>query len=93
VLEALAAGAPSVISPAVNNAAEVEGAGAAIIAPAEPRAFAEAILSLLTDPVRAASLRGRARAFAAAHDWSVVGPRWVEAYAGVLAARRSVEAA
>jgi glycosyltransferase involved in cell wall biosynthesis len=68
-VEALAAGVPAVLAPAVNIARDVERYGAGVVADAEPRAFADAIRALFEDdPTRAA----RARAFARRYDADVV---------------------
>ena len=87
VVEALAAGRATVISPAVNVAPDVVAAGAGIVAPAEPEAFAAEIASLLQDDHRREELGARAREFARRYDWSAVAPRWAEMYAQVAAQR------
>lgn len=81
VLEALAAGRPAVVTPAVNNAGELLEAEAALVRQPTPEAFADAIVSLLSDRSAAARLGTRGRAFAARYDWEALAPRWVEAYA------------
>ena len=81
VVEALAAGRPTVISPAVNVAPDVAAAGAGVVAPPEPEAFAAEIASLLHDDARRTELGARAREFARRYDWNAVAPRWVAMYA------------
>ena len=83
VLEALAMGCPAVITPAVNNAADVEAAGAALVVEPEPAPFGGALAELLADPERRAALRGRARAFVEDFDLPKVAPQWAAAYARV----------
>jgi glycosyltransferase involved in cell wall biosynthesis len=83
VLEALAMGCPAVITPAVNNAADVEAAGAALVVEPEPEPFGGALAELLTDPDRRAALRERARAFAENYDLPKVAPQWAATYARV----------
>jgi glycosyltransferase involved in cell wall biosynthesis len=72
VLEALAAGAPSVITPAVNNARDIEAAGAAVLCEPDPEAVADGLLSILSDQSRAAELSRRARSFARRFDWQQI---------------------
>ncbi len=83
VLEALAAGLPVVISPAVNIAAAIEQAGAGVVAPLEPASFAEALRALLCDPGRRAELSVAARTFARRYDWENVAPSLARLYASV----------
>ena len=85
VVEALAAGVPAVVSPAVNVAPDLAAAGAALVAPPEPTAFAEAIGGLLTEGERRAALRERARSFARRYDWAAVVPLWRRMYEQALA--------
>lgn len=68
VLEAMAAGVPTVTSDA---AAVVEAShGASLVAPAlEPRAWADALIRILTNPVLAADLTTRGRGVAAHNTW------------------------
>jgi glycosyltransferase involved in cell wall biosynthesis len=80
VIEAMAAGRPVVISPAVNLADEVAAAGAGIVVGLEPEVFAHGLLEVLTDESQRAQLAAAGRAFAAGYDWSVLGPRLVEMY-------------
>jgi glycosyltransferase involved in cell wall biosynthesis len=74
VLEAMAAGIPTVTSDA---AAVVEAAGgASLVVPAHnTRAWAEALLRVLTDVPLAADLAGRGRRIAASHSWDRAADR------------------
>lgn len=83
IVEALAAGRATVISPAVNIAAEIAASDAGIVAPLTAEAFGAEIAALLRDDVRRAALGARARTFARRYDWSIVGPRLAEMYAQV----------
>lgn len=85
-VEALAAGAAVVLSPAVNIAADVEREGAGVVCAAEPDALGRELASLLLDADRRACLSARARAFARRFDWSHVAPRWLQMYEGTAAA-------
>jgi glycosyltransferase involved in cell wall biosynthesis len=86
VLEALVAGRPCVITPAVNNAPDIAAAGAALVCDPTPAAFGERLLRILTDREQASRLGDRARSFGRGFDWAIVAPRWVEAYAHVAGA-------
>jgi glycosyltransferase involved in cell wall biosynthesis len=88
VMEALAAGLPTAISPGVNLAPEVDEAGAGVVAPLDVDAFAEAIDSLLGDPARREQLGERARAFARRYDWEALAPRMAEMYESVAGRAR-----
>lgn len=72
LLEALAAGCPTVISPAVNLAPQVSAAGAGVVSALSDDAFAAAITSLLSDAKRRSELTAAGRAFAARYDWANV---------------------
>jgi glycosyltransferase involved in cell wall biosynthesis len=80
VVEALAAGVPTVISPAVNLAGELERAGAGIVSRTQPEVFALALAYLLEDEGRRAEYAERGREFARRYDWSVVAPQIVQMY-------------
>jgi glycosyltransferase involved in cell wall biosynthesis len=82
-VEALAAGVPVVISPAVNIAPDVGAAGAAIVVDAQPAALARALSALLDDAARRTELGERGRLFARRYDWSHLGGRLAEAYEAV----------
>lgn len=82
-VEALAAGRAAILSSSVNIAAEAGEAGAALVRPPEPAAFAEAIGSLLSDAEERAQLGERAREFARRYDWRAVAPSLARMYADV----------
>jgi glycosyltransferase involved in cell wall biosynthesis len=84
VVEALAAGLPTVISPAVNLAADIERAGAGVVAVAKPQPFAGALIHLLEDEPRRLAYAERGRAFARGYDWDAVGDGIVELYERVI---------
>ncbi|HXF52407.1 MAG TPA: glycosyltransferase [Dehalococcoidia bacterium] len=84
VVEAMAAGKAVVISPAVNLASEISAAGAGLVRPQTPDAFAVALSELLADPGRREALGRRARAFARRYDWSAVAPAWAALYERAL---------
>jgi glycosyltransferase involved in cell wall biosynthesis len=84
VVEAMAAGIPTVFSPHVNIAPEIAAADAGIVAERHAAAFARAIAPLLDDPARAAALGDRARTFARRYDWRAVAPRLEAMYQSVL---------
>jgi glycosyltransferase involved in cell wall biosynthesis len=84
-LEAIAAGLPTIMSPAVNIAVDAQAAGAAVIAELTPQAFAEAIVRVLGDDRERAELSARGREFAERYDWARVAPRWAEMYSDVIA--------
>lgn len=83
VVEALAAGLPVVVSPAVNIAPEMTAAGAGSVCPQEPEPLAAELLRLLRDPSERARLGARGREFARRFDWAEVAPRLAAMYAKV----------
>lgn len=85
VPEAMAAGLPVVVSPAVNLAPDISRAEAGVVAELTPTAFASAISELLADGARRSLLGERARQFAARYDWNVVAPEMTRAYRRVVA--------
>lgn len=87
VVEALAAGRATVVSPAVNLAAEIEAGRAAVIADARPEPFAAALRPLLRDEGTRLELGARAREFSRRYDWDVLAPRIVELYESVAGGR------
>ena len=80
VVEALAAGRPVLLSPAVNIAHEAAAARAAAICEPNTDEFGYALASLLADKERRADLGGRARDFARRYDWPEVAPGWKQMY-------------
>jgi glycosyltransferase involved in cell wall biosynthesis len=84
VIEALAAGLPTVISTAVNLAPEIDSARAGIVCDISPQSFADAIGSLLRDEKRRLDLGKRAREFARGYDWSALAPQILGMYEEVV---------
>jgi teichuronic acid biosynthesis glycosyltransferase TuaC len=86
-VEAMAAGVPAIGSRGEDGPEEIAGAGGGIqlVAPGDPRAMADAIDVLLSDPVRMAALRVAARdTVARQFTWERCGRETVAAYEGVL---------
>ncbi len=80
VIEAMAAGAATVISPAVNLAPDVLAADAGLVAEQSPEPFAAALGELLGDAERRERVAASGRDFVRRYDWSVVGPQFREMY-------------
>ena len=92
VVEALAAGLPVVVAPAVNIASELEENGAGVVCAQSE--FGEALQRLIGDPGLRHEFGERGRAYARRYDWSEVAPKLVAMYAATaLAGRRELEAA
>jgi glycosyltransferase involved in cell wall biosynthesis len=87
VVEALAAGRPVLLSPAVNIAHEAGAARAATICEPDANEFGYALAALLADHERRAELGSRAREFARRYDWPEVAPRWKEMYEGAVGSK------
>jgi glycosyltransferase involved in cell wall biosynthesis len=83
VVEALAAGVPTVVSPAVNIAAEARAAGALIVAENTPAEFAAALLRLLEDDVERERLAVAGPTFASRYGRRAVGRQLASVYASV----------
>lgn len=92
VVEAMAAGLPVVISPAVNIAPEIAAAAAGVVAAIDPAAFAREIGLLLNDDARRRDLSGRGREFAWRYDWSAVTPHFIAMYETAIAGAPADEA-
>lgn len=87
VLEAMACGRP-VVAVDVGGLRDVlEHEGEGLLVGEDPREIAAAIVRLVEEPGLAARLAEGGRARAAAHDWSVVVPQWVELLRGVIGGR------
>ncbi len=71
VLEAMASGVLAIVTPSGGPAHIVKASGGAGCI-AEDNAFADAVLSLLADPVYHAELRARARTYASTASWDSV---------------------
>jgi glycosyltransferase involved in cell wall biosynthesis len=85
VLEAMASGVPTVISDAVNIAAEVEAARAGVVRRPTVEDFAEAMSLLLSNPAEADELARRGREFARRYEWASAVSAWLNMYAEVVA--------
>jgi glycosyltransferase involved in cell wall biosynthesis len=86
VIEAMAAGTPVIISPAVNLASEIDRAQAGLVVPRDSAALRDAMTRLLRDQSLRRALAYRGRELARRYDWSVVAPQLANSYR--LAARR-----
>ena len=84
VVEALAAGLATVISPAVNLADGIEQANAGLVADLDPREFGDAVARLLSDTTLRAEIETNAVTYAQQFDWSVIGPQLAQLYADCL---------
>lgn len=83
VVEALAAGVPTVVSPAVNISAEARAADALIVAENTPADLAAALVRLLGDEAERERLAVAGPAFASRYGRSVVGRQLADVYASV----------
>ena len=83
VLEAFAAGLPTVSTPTGDIANMVRDGETGLLVPAgDPAAMAKAVISLLEDPDRAATIARRARSEVEKYSWEHVSERWAAVYAG-----------
>ncbi len=81
VVEAMACGAPVLISDRVNIWREIAAAGAGRVVPPETDAVAAGMAAILADPEAAAAMGARARGFVAAHyDWAEIAVRLEAVY-------------
>jgi glycosyltransferase involved in cell wall biosynthesis len=77
MLEAMSSARPVILSARGEAADLVESGGAGVVVPPEdPRALADAMLSLARDPARLAALGTAARRCAETHDWRETADRW-----------------
>jgi glycosyltransferase involved in cell wall biosynthesis len=84
VVEALAAGAPVLISDRVNIYREVRDAGVGLVVERDPAAIAAATGAFLADPAARQRAASRTRAFVRErYDWRAIGRRWVDHYRGI----------
>ncbi|GFE87062.1 glycosyltransferase [Steroidobacter agaridevorans] len=87
LLEALAAGAPLIVTPECNFP-EAQAAGAAIVAPGVPDRLGEAMRAMLSDAQMRAASAERGRALVAEkYQWSHIGRRFVDLYRSCVPAR------
>ncbi|MHB8644063.1 MAG: glycosyltransferase [Gaiellaceae bacterium] len=87
VVEALASGLPTVISPAVNIAPDLLRARAGVVAETTPEAFAAELDALLANEGRRVDLGTRAREFARRYDRTSVATRFAVLYESCAAHR------
>jgi glycosyltransferase involved in cell wall biosynthesis len=93
VVEALAAGVPTVVSPAVNISPDIERAGAGVVADNRVDAFASALRRLLEDEVERRRLAEASPLFAERYGRRVVGKQLADVYAKVVRPVRRVDTA
>ena len=85
VVEAMASRVPVVISDRVNIWPYVKQANAGLVVPCDAEATAEALLSVLTDPVKGKQMGCNGRHWAAEHLlWSAVAGQMADAYKAML---------
>jgi len=89
VLEALAAGTPTLISPHVNLAPQLQKANAALIEPSNPQATAHGLHQLLTNTQLSHQLTTNGKTFAATHDWQTIATTMTANYERIIGRPRS----
>lgn len=95
VIEALAAGCPTIVSPHVNLAPALAADAAARVVPLQADALAAELAALLADAPARRQLSARGVSFARRYDWAAVVAPLADGYRAALArsrARRSVPA-
>jgi glycosyltransferase involved in cell wall biosynthesis len=80
VLEAMAAGRPTLVSEHVNLSTDAAEADAALVTTLDPEDIAQHLRRLLDDPALRERFGARAEAFSRRYDWSRVGPQLAEMY-------------
>jgi glycosyltransferase involved in cell wall biosynthesis len=88
VVEALAAGAPVVLSREVNLAAQIARAGACVTVSPSEHETTVALLRVLSDRSLRRDLASRGRLFARRFDWPPVAREMMHAYCAVLETKR-----
>jgi glycosyltransferase involved in cell wall biosynthesis len=88
VIEALAAGIPTIVSTEVNLADAMREGEAGMVVRPDAAEFGVALLDLLQDKTLRAALAARGPAFAQRYDWTSVGPRLDGMYQRALALAR-----
>lgn len=87
VIEAMAAGLPVVGTP-IGGTPDLVGHGGGIVVPAgAPRALADAMRALCSDPERRRAAGARNRKVAVDYDWAAVAHEVLAAYSRVISAR------
>jgi len=84
VLEAMACGTPVVTSRA-GSLAEIAGAAALYVDPRDPSAIGDAILEVVTDPVRRSALVAAGQARVRLFSWEAAARQTIEVYERVAA--------
>ena len=84
VMEALAAGLPTIVSTEVNLAEVIQESRAGVVAGTDPEEFGAALGALLRDESGRAALATRARDLAARYDWAAVAPQLEAMYRRAL---------
>ena len=84
VIEALAAGLPTIVSTEVNLAGVIRDSDAGVVAGTDPEEFGAALAGLLQDHTRRAELASRARSLASRYDWPAVAPELKAMYLRAL---------
>jgi 1,2-diacylglycerol 3-alpha-glucosyltransferase len=87
LLEAMAQGTPAVSTAVMGTVDVLAGATGAVVVPEDETAFAAAVATVLTDPVRRAELGERARQDARRWSSRAMAERLVAFYGGVLERR------
>jgi glycosyltransferase involved in cell wall biosynthesis len=85
VAQAMASGVPVVISDKVNIWPDVSSAGAGLVVPCDAAATAQALRSVLDDPVRGRQMGSNGRRWVAEHlPWRVVAAQMARAYQEIV---------
>lgn len=84
VVEALAAGLPTIVSPAVNLADGILEAKAGLVAELNPQKFGDAVADLLTLEDLRSSVSRNAVVHAQQFDWPVIAPQLAQMYQDCL---------
>ncbi|HVT58075.1 MAG TPA: glycosyltransferase [Thermoanaerobaculia bacterium] len=90
VLEAMAAGLPSVVTPEVGLAGVLQETGAGVVAEGDPQCFAAALRALLADTERRRAMGRRGVMAARRFSWEAVAARMEEVYGEILSRNRTV---
>lgn len=80
VIEAMAAGVPTIISTEVNLADDIRAAKAGVVVTREPAVIAAAVTRLLADPDQRERLAVAGRRFAARYDWPEIAGQLASMY-------------
>ena len=83
-LEAMAVGCPVLMSPGVSIVNDVVAAGAGLLVNREIAPWAKALLDLLNDKSRLATMGRAAIKFSLRYDWSIIGRSLEETYLSMI---------